>query len=76
MPPYTLMVNGAHRQVEGPADMPLFWVLRDLLGLTGTKFGGDIGACWAYTVPLDGAAVPSCRIPVSAALHGEIPIGG
>jgi isoquinoline 1-oxidoreductase subunit alpha len=72
MPPYTINVNGVQRHVEAPADMPLLWVLRDLLGLTGTKFGCGIGACWACTVHLDDAAMFSCRIPVSAAAGHQV----
>jgi isoquinoline 1-oxidoreductase alpha subunit len=52
--------------VDAPADMPLLWVLRDKLGLTGTKYGCGIAQCGACTVQLDGAAVRSCVVPVSA----------
>lgn len=72
MPSYTLAVNGTRRQVDAPADMPLLWVLRDLLDLTGTKFGCGIGACRACTVHLDGAATFSCRVPVSAAAGHDV----
>ena len=58
----TLNINGEERQVEAPAGMPLLWVLRDLLGLTGTKFGCGIAQCGACTVHLDGAAVRSCLL--------------
>ena len=67
MPSYTLTVNGQRRTVTAPADMPLLWVIRDLLGLTGTKYGCGIGQCRACTVHLDGAATFSCRLPISAA---------
>jgi aerobic-type carbon monoxide dehydrogenase small subunit (CoxS/CutS family) len=67
MPAHTLTVNGSTEIVDAPDDMPLLWVLRDLLGLTGTKFGCGIGQCRACTVHLDGAAVPACQVPVSAA---------
>ena len=67
MPSYTLTVNGRRRTVNAPADMPLLWVIRDLLGLTGTKFGCGIGQCRACTVHLDGSATFSCRMPISAA---------
>ena len=61
-----LTVNGKTRQVDVPADMPLLWVLRDVIGLTGTKFGCGIAACGACTVDLDGQAIRSCITPVSA----------
>jgi len=60
----TLVVNGQSRQVDVPADMPLLWVLRDVLGLTGTKFGCGIAQCGACTVHLDGRPVRSCVLPV------------
>ncbi len=61
-----LTVNGKTRQVDVPADMPVLWVLRDVIGLTGTKFGCGIAACGACTVHLDGQAIRSCITPVSA----------
>ena len=61
-----LTVNGKTRQVDVPADMPLLWVLRDVIGLMGTKFGCGIAACGACTVHLDGQAIRSCVTPVSA----------
>ena len=63
----TLIVNGAERRFDGDPDMPLLWVLRDELGLTGTKYGCGVAACGACTVHLDGAAVRACQTPVSAA---------
>jgi isoquinoline 1-oxidoreductase alpha subunit len=61
-----LTVNGRPRTVEVfDADMPLLWVLRDGLGLTGTKYGCGIGVCGACTVHLDGEAVQACQLPVS-----------
>jgi isoquinoline 1-oxidoreductase alpha subunit len=63
---YVLNVNGERRSVDVPADMPLLWVLRDIVGLTGTKFGCGIAQCGACTVHLDGQAVRSCVLPVSA----------
>jgi len=60
----TLVVNGQPRQVDVPADMPLLWVLRDVLGLTGTRFGCGIAQCGACTVHLDGRPVRSCVLPV------------
>ena len=59
-------MNGVAYEVEAEPDMPLLWALRDVLGLTGTKFGCGIGQCRACTVHLDGAAVASCQLPVSA----------
>ena len=67
MPAYSLTVNGRRQTVDAPADMPLLWVIRDLLGLTGTKFGCGIGQCRACTVHFDGDATFSCQIPISAA---------
>src|SRR4051812_16040131 len=59
-------VNGKVREVDAPEDMPLLWVLRDVLNLTGTKFGCGMNQCGACTVHLDGAAVRSCTMPISA----------
>jgi isoquinoline 1-oxidoreductase alpha subunit len=67
LPSRTLRINGEARSVEAPADMPLLWVLRDLLGMTGTKFGCGIAQCGACTVHVDGKAVRSCLLPVAAA---------
>ena len=61
-----LEVNGATREVDAPADMPLLWVLRDLLHLTGTKFGCGIAQCGACTVHVDGKPLRSCITPVGA----------
>ncbi|HYZ90103.1 MAG TPA: (2Fe-2S)-binding protein [Myxococcales bacterium] len=61
-----LNVNGTAREVDAPDEMPLLWVLRDLLGLTGTKFGCGMAQCGACTVHLEGKAVRSCVTPVSA----------
>jgi isoquinoline 1-oxidoreductase alpha subunit len=63
--PFTLNVNGKATTVDVPGDMPLLWVLRDILNLKGTKFGCGIGACGACTVHLRGRAVRSCSTPVS-----------
>jgi isoquinoline 1-oxidoreductase alpha subunit len=68
----SLKINGESRTVVVPDDMPLLWVLRDVLGLTGTKFGCGIAQCGACTVQVDGRAVRSCVLPVSAV--GERPI--
>jgi len=61
-----LNVNGTVREVDAAEDMPLLWVLRDVLGLTGTKFGCGMAQCGACTVHLDGQATRSCVLPVSA----------
>ncbi|HWD40712.1 MAG TPA: (2Fe-2S)-binding protein [Fimbriimonas sp.] len=58
-------MNGASHSVDAVPDMPLLWVLRDLLDLTGSKFGCGIGACGACTVMIDGEEAQSCQIPVS-----------
>ena len=60
----TLHVNGSERGLDAPPEMPLLWALRDVLGLTGTKFGCGIAQCGACTVHLDGAAVRSCQLPI------------
>jgi isoquinoline 1-oxidoreductase alpha subunit len=62
----SLSVNGQSYPVDVPDDMPLLWVLRDVIGLTGTKFGCGIAQCGACTVHLDGQAVRSCVLPVGA----------
>jgi len=59
-----LNINGEHRTFDAPADMPLLWVLRDVLGMTGTKFGCGIAQCGACTVHIDGKPVRSCLLPV------------
>ena len=62
-----LTINGKSRSVDVAPDTPLLWVLRDALGLTGTKYGCGVAQCGACTVHLDGLAVRSCSIPISAA---------
>jgi isoquinoline 1-oxidoreductase alpha subunit len=62
----TLQVNGKTHEVDVEPEMPLLWVLRDVLGLTGTKFGCGIAFCGACTVQVDGEAVRSCVMPVAA----------
>src|SRR5262245_14647709 len=62
----TLTINGEAKSFDAPADMPLLWVLRDILGMTGTKFGCGIAQCGACTVHIDGKAVRSCVLPVGA----------
>ncbi len=61
----TLSINGEGREVDVPAEMPLLWVLRDVLGLTGTKFGCGIAQCGACTVHVNGKAVRSCLLPLN-----------
>ena len=63
----SLNVNGKVHQLDVPSDMPVLWVLRDVLGMTGTKFGCGMALCGACTVQLDGQAIRSCVTPVSAA---------
>jgi Aerobic-type carbon monoxide dehydrogenase, small subunit CoxS/CutS homologs len=62
----TINVNGKLRQIDVPDDMPLLWALRDILGMTGTKFGCGLGLCGACTVQIDGAATRSCITPLGA----------
>ncbi len=61
-----LNINGARREVDADPAMPLLWVLRDLLDLTGTKYGCGVAACGACTVRVDGQAVRSCVLPVGS----------
>ena len=68
----SLKVNGGERRVEVDPDTPLLWVLRDTLGLTGTKFGCGIAACGACTVHVDGEATRSCVTPVDSVAGAEI----
>ena len=69
---YKLTVNGRTTDVDVPSDTPLLWVLRDVLHLTGTKYGCGIGQCGACTVHLGGEAVRSCLTPITAAAGGPI----
>jgi isoquinoline 1-oxidoreductase alpha subunit len=66
MPTYQLKINGKSMQAEADSDTPLLWVLRDNLGLVGTKYGCGIAQCGACTVHLNGVAVRSCSLPISA----------
>jgi isoquinoline 1-oxidoreductase alpha subunit len=72
MATFQLKVNGGARAVDVEPDTPLLWVLRDALGLTGTKFGCGIAQCGACTVFLDGKPLRSCSLPVSAVGAGEV----
>ncbi len=66
MPAYTLNINGQKQQVDVAEDTPILWVLRDHVKLVGTKFGCGMAQCGACTVHLDGSAIRSCSVPVSA----------
>ena len=74
--PFTLNVNGKSTTVDVPGDMPLLWVLRDVLNLKGTKFGCGIAQCGACTVHLNGRPVRSCTTPVKAATSAIVTIEG
>ncbi|MEL6840813.1 MAG: (2Fe-2S)-binding protein [Pseudomonadota bacterium] len=69
--PTTLTINGNSHDVDLPDDVPLLWVLRDAVGLTGTKFGCGVAACGACTVHIDGEAVRSCQVAL-ADVWGEV----
>jgi isoquinoline 1-oxidoreductase alpha subunit len=62
---FSIKINGSQREADVDGDTPLLWVLRDILGMTGTKFGCGIAQCGACTVHLDGEAIRSCQLPVS-----------
>jgi isoquinoline 1-oxidoreductase subunit alpha len=70
--PYDIKVNGAIRTVDVDGDTPLLWVLRDVLGMTGTKFGCGMALCGACTVQVDGAATRSCITPIESIGSSEI----
>ena len=72
MASYTLTINEKKYTVEADSKMPLLWVIRDLVGLTGTKYGCGIAQCGACTVHLNGNPVRSCTLPVSAAVNQKI----
>jgi isoquinoline 1-oxidoreductase alpha subunit len=65
MPTYTFTLNGGQVAVDAPADMPMLWVLRDLLGVTGPKYGCGVGVCRACTSHLEGVAFTPCTTPVA-----------
>src|SRR3954468_9683989 len=69
---FKINVNGQAHLVEAEPDMPLLWVLRDLIGLTGTKYGCGIGACGACSILLDGEDTRSCSTPISEATGKKI----
>ena len=66
MAKYNLIINGKKTQVEADADTPILWVIRDTIGLKGTKFGCGMGLCGACTVHLNGQAIRSCQTPISS----------
>jgi isoquinoline 1-oxidoreductase subunit alpha len=68
----TIRINGTPHDIDVDPQMPLLWAIRDIVGLTGTKFGCGIGACGACTVHMDGQAIRSCITPVSVADGHEI----
>ena len=68
----TLNINGKEQQLDAPDDMPILWALRDVVHLTGTKFGCGMAQCGACTVHLDGQAIRSCITPISAAVGKKI----
>ncbi len=68
----TLTINGQSHNVDVEGDTPLLWVLRDTLGMTGTKFGCGIAQCGACTVHVDGVAMRSCSVPLAAVAGKEI----
>ncbi|MFD3293478.1 (2Fe-2S)-binding protein [Aquirufa sp. KTFRIE-69F] len=72
MKKYSVKVNKNVHQVEADENMPLLWVLRDILGMEGTKYGCGVGSCGACTVHLNGSAVRSCQLPISALAGTEI----
>lgn len=63
---FTLNINGQNRSIDAPPEMPLLWALRDILGLTGAKYGCGIGVCGACSVLIDDVAVRSCQAPISS----------
>ena len=83
MASFSLTVNGRRHRLAADPNMPMLWVLRDLLGMTGTKYGCGVGVCGACTIHQDGVAVHACLIPISQAdgktyttIEGLSPDGG
>ena len=72
MASYTLLINNKSYQVEAEPQMPLLWVIRDLVGLTGTKYGCGISQCGACTVHLNGSPIRSCSMPVASVANQKI----
>jgi isoquinoline 1-oxidoreductase alpha subunit len=72
MATFNLKINGQDHSVEADPDMPVLWVLRDLIGLAGTKYSCGIAQCGTCTIHLNGAAIRSCNLPVSAAVGQSI----
>ena len=68
----TLLINGQEQELDVPDDMPLLWVLRDVVGLTGTKFGCGIALCGACTVHVDGRPIRSCILPVASVVGKKL----
>jgi aerobic-type carbon monoxide dehydrogenase small subunit (CoxS/CutS family) len=72
MAPFAIVINGSKHTVDAEPEMPLLWILRDLLNLTGTKYGCGIGLCGACTVHLDGVATRSCQVPASSVAGKQV----
>jgi isoquinoline 1-oxidoreductase alpha subunit len=72
----SLTINGAAHEVDVPPEMPLLWVIRDVVGLTGTKYGCGIAQCGACTVHVDGVAMRSCSLPVGQVRGAVVTIEG
>ena len=68
----TLRINGLEHELDAPDDMPLLWALRDVIGLTGTKFGCGVALCGACTVHLDGRPIRSCITPVASVVGKSV----